>query len=112
MDGGWKSNAEPFAEWMIDSMEQHAPGFRDTIVGMSIRTPQLMAEQLDWPGAHPMVLDISLHQLAFLRPTRRLAHHRTPIEGLFISGGGTAPTGGISGVPGKAAAAALLGKRL
>jgi len=112
VDGGWESNAEPFAQRMIDSMERHGPGFRDTIVGMSIRTPQLMAEQLDWPGAHPMVLDISLDQLAFLRPTRRLSRHRTPIDGLFISGGGTAPTGGISGIPGKAAAAALLGKRL
>ena len=59
-----------------------------------------------------MVLDISLDQLAFFRPTRRLAGHRTPIDGLVISGAGTAPTGGISGVPGKAAAAALLGRRL
>ena len=112
VDGGWERHAEPFAQRMIDSMELHAPGFRDTIVGMSIRTPQLMAEQLMWPGAHPMVLDISLDQLAFFRPTRRLAGHRTPIEGLFISGGGTAPTGGVSGIPGKAAAAAVLGRRL
>ena len=112
VDGGWMEHAEPFADRMIDSMERHAPGFRDTIVGMSIRTPQLMAAQLNWPGAHPMVLDISLDQLAFFRPTRRLASHRTPIEGLFISGGGTAPTGGISGIPGKAAAAAVLGRRL
>jgi len=112
VDGGWRQHAEPFAERMIDAMERHAPGFRDTIVGMSIRTPQLMAEQLNWPGAHPMVLDISLDQLAFFRPTRRLAGHRTPIDGLVISGAGTAPTGGISGVPGKAAAAALLGRRL
>ncbi len=112
VDGGWAEHAEPFAQAMIDSMERHAPGFRDTIVGMSIRTPELMAEQLLWPGGHPMVLDISLDQLAFFRPTRRLAGHSTPIEGLFISGGGTAPTGGISGVPGKAAAVALLGHRL
>jgi len=112
VDGGWAQHGELFAERMIDSMEAHAPGFRDTIVGMSIRTPQLMDSELRWPGAHPMVLDISLDQLAFFRPTRRLASHRTPIEGLFISGGGTAPTGGISGVPGKAAAAAALGRRL
>jgi len=111
VEGGWAANAERFAERMIDSMEQRAPGFRDTILGMSVRTPQLMAEELRWPGAHPMVLDISLDQLAFLRPTRRLAGHRTPIEGLFVSGGGTAPTGGIAGLPGKAAAAAVLGKR-
>ncbi|CAN5221205.1 NAD(P)/FAD-dependent oxidoreductase [soil metagenome] len=112
VDGGWDAHGERFAEAMIDSMEAHAPGFRDTIVGVAIRTPALMAQELLWPGAHPMVSDISLDQLAFLRPTRRLASHRTPIEGLVISGGGTAPTGGIAGVPGKAAAAVVLCRRL
>ncbi len=37
-----------------------------------------------------------------------LANHRTPIEGLYISGAGTNPTGGIAGTPGRLAAQALL----
>lgn len=64
-----------------------------------------MADELRWPGAHPMYFDISLDQLAFLRPTRRLADHTVPgIAGLFTCGASTAPVGGISGSSGKAAA--------
>ncbi|MHB8452180.1 MAG: phytoene desaturase family protein [Mycobacteriales bacterium] len=106
--GGWERHAETFAEAMIDQVVRHAPGFRDTITGLSIRTPAAMAEELRWPGAHPMGLDISLDQLAFLRPTRTLASHRTPVVGMYISGAGTAPVGGIAGTPGRQAALTLL----
>ena len=107
--GGWERAAEPFAEAMLDSVERHAPGFRASIRGVSIRTPQAMADELAWPGAHPMHLDISLDQLAFQRPTRALADHRVPgVTGLYASGAGTAPMGGIAGTPGRAAAMALL----
>ncbi len=106
--GGWDRAAEEFADRMIDAVEARAPGFRSAIVGRSIRTPELMARELRWPGAHPMHLDVSLDQLGPLRPTRGLGRHHTPIPGLVISGAGTAPVGGIAGTPGRAAARALL----
>jgi len=43
-----------------------------------------------------------------LRPTRALGSHRTPVEGLYISGAGTSPAGGIAGTPGRLAARAVL----
>jgi len=55
-----------------------------------------------------MYLDIALDQLGPFRPTRRLGRHRTPVQGLYVSGAGTAPTGGIAGTPGRAAADAVL----
>ena len=55
-----------------------------------------------------MHLDIALDQLGPLRPTRRLGGHRTPVAGLYLSGAGTSPAGGIVGTPGKLAAKALL----
>jgi phytoene dehydrogenase-like protein len=61
-----------------------------------------------WPGAHPMYLDIALDQLGPLRPTRGLSDHRTPVAGLYVSGAGTNPTGGIAGTPGRRAARAVL----
>ena len=70
-----------------------------------------MAAELRWPGAHPMYLDRTPDQLGGLRPTAALASHRTPVEGLYISGAGTAPVGGISGSPGRAAARAVLKDR-
>ncbi len=109
--GGWPAQAERFAARMIDVVESRAPGFRASIQGGVIRTPADMAAELRWPGAHPMYLDISLDQLGFLRPTRSLGGHDTPVGGLFVSGAGTAPVGGIAGSPGRAAAKAVLKRR-
>lgn len=107
--GGWPEQAAAFADAMIEQVEQHAPGFRASILARAIRTPELMARELRWPGAHPMYLDISLDQLAFMRPTRRLAAHTVPgVTGLFTCGASTGPVGGIAGSSGKAAALQLL----
>ena len=109
LDGGWEDAAEGFADAMVEQVEQHAPGFRASITGRAVRTPPAAAAQLRWPGAHPMHLDISLDQLAFLRPTRRLAGHTVPgVAGLYTCGASTAPVGGIAGSSGKAAALRLL----
>lgn len=109
VDGGWEDQKEAFADAMVAQVEAHAPGFTDSILARTVRTPTLMAEELRWPGAHPMHLDISLDQLAFLRPTRKLAGHTVPgVHSLYTCGASTAPVGGIAGSSGKAAALALL----
>jgi len=108
VQGGWPARREEFIERCIDTVEDRAPGFRSSIVGIAARTPDQMERDGRWPGAHPMYLDIALDQLGPFRPTRHLGGHRTPVEGLYISGAGTAPTGGIAGTPGRAAARALM----
>ena len=78
-------------------------------MGIAVQTPEHMQRQLRWPGAHPLHLDVTLDQLAYLRPTPALAGHRVPgYDNLYISGAGTAPVGGIAGAPGRATAHALL----
>ncbi|WP_158553975.1 phytoene desaturase family protein [Micromonospora deserti] len=106
--GGWDAAKDEFADRMIATVEARAPGFTSTIIDRVVHTPPDMARQLRWPGAHPMYLDISLDQLALLRPTAALAGHLTPVRGLVISGAGTAPVGGVAGTPGRAAARALI----
>ena len=108
LDEGWKSAGPRLADDLIAQVEVRAPGFRDSIQGVDLRTPDDMAAELHWPGAHPMYLDLTPDQLGLLRPTAALASHRTPVEGLYISGAGTAPVGGVSGSPGRAAARAVL----
>lgn len=105
----WSEAAEEFVEACLDQVEERAPGFKKTVRGWSARTPAVMSEGGRWPGAHPMHLDIALDQLGPLRPTRRLAGHRVPgISGLYVSGAGTNPSGGVIGTPGRRAAMALL----
>jgi phytoene dehydrogenase-like protein len=108
LEGGWERAAPSVVESMLDQLEERAPGFRDSVQGVATRTPEQMERELHWPGAHPMVLDVTPDQLAVLRPTPGLADHRTPVEALYITGAGTAPVGGIAGVPGRAAARAVL----
>lgn len=102
------AHAERFAQATVDRMEAHAPGFRDSIVGVAVRTPETMAAQLSLPGAHPMHLDVTFDQLRPFRPTRALGRQRTPINGPLLAGAGSAPVGGISGLPGRNAARRLL----
>lgn len=108
LEGGWNPVKEAFADRLIAVVEARAPGFADSVTGRVIRTPQDMARELRWPGAHPMHLDVTLDQVGPFRPTPALSSHRTPVPGLYVSGAGTAPMGGISGAPGRAAAAAVL----
>ncbi|GAC1342307.1 MAG: NAD(P)/FAD-dependent oxidoreductase [Candidatus Dormibacteria bacterium] len=108
--GGWAERCDEFVERALDTVEQRAPGFRASITGIATRLPDAMAAER-WPGGHPMHLDIALDQLGARRPTRRLAGHRTPVHGMYISGAGTNPAGGIVGTPGRLAAAAVLADR-
>jgi phytoene dehydrogenase-like protein len=108
VEGGWAARREEFVDACLATVEERAPGFRDSISGVSAWTPDRMEAEESWPGAHPMHLDLSLDQLGRLRPTPALAGHRTPVAGLYVSGAGTNPTGGIAGTPGRRAARALL----
>jgi phytoene dehydrogenase-like protein len=108
VQGGWPACKEEFVERCLETVEDRAPGFRASIVGIATHTPDEMERGGRWPGAHPMYLDLALDQLGPFRPTRRLGRHRTPVQGLYLSGAGTGPTGGIAGTPGRAAAQALL----
>ena len=51
---------------------------------------------------------MSLDQLLSLRPSPSLSGYRAPIGGLFLTGAGTTPGGGVIGIPGRNAAAVVL----
>lgn len=108
LEGGWERGAEQVVESMLEQVEARAPGFRSSVEGIAVQAPDAMAARLRWPGANPMHLDLTLDQRGPLRPVPGLSDHRTPVEGLYITGAGTAPAGGIAGLPGRAAARALL----
>jgi phytoene dehydrogenase-like protein len=43
-----------------------------------------------------------------MRPIPGYGDYRTPVEGLYLCGGGTHPGGGVMGVPGRNAASVVL----
>ncbi len=105
----WEARGEGEAHRLLATIESRAPGFRDRITGLAWRTPLDWERETGLLGGHPMHLDMTMDQLGPFRPLTELSDHRGPIPGLYLSGAGTAPTGGVSAVPGRAAARRVVG---
>ena len=52
--------------------------------------------------------DLTLDQFFHMRPIPGFAQYRTPVDGLYVCGAGCHPGGGITGIPGRKAASAIL----
>lgn len=107
----WQRRGEGEAHRLLDAVEERAPGFKDGVTGLAWRHAEDWEMEIGLLDGHPMHLDLTLDQLGAFRPLGPLASHRTPIAGLYLTGAGTYPTGGVSAVPGRVAARALLRDR-
>jgi len=96
----WDQTEEEFTERVLDRLCLYAPNARDVIEAQAITSP------LDWHRrtgslrGNPNHLDMTLDQILGYRPLPELSDYRTPLEGLYLTGSGTHPGGGLSGNPG------------
>ena len=94
----WRDVKAEYAETMIDQMEDYIPNLRKIIIGSHIESPDDLKRRIgNYNAIH---IDCFLDQNLIYRPTRKLSGYRTPIKGLYLSGSGTHPGGGVGGIPG------------
>jgi len=108
-DGEWdEATRKSFADSVVDQLEHVAPGITNLISARQLITPADL--QNDWgaTGGHAMHVNEGFDQFAQWRPLYGIGRYETPIEGLFLSGAGTHPGGGVTGAPGANAAEALI----
>lgn len=89
-------------------IERYAPGFRDLILGRSVKS----AVEMERYNPNYVGGDINsgvqdLRQL-YTRPVPRLVPYSTPLKGLYICSSATPPGGGVHGMCGYFAAKAAL----
>ena len=94
-DHAWRT-AEKALGTTLDPVERHLAG------------PLEWVARTGNPHANPNHVEMSLDQLLSFRPSPSLSGYRTPIGGLFLTGAGTHPGGGVTGRPGRNAAAVVL----
>jgi phytoene dehydrogenase-like protein len=96
----WRTASTAFAETVIDTLEDHAPGIRSLILHRQVITPAELEAEYGLTGGHIFHGELSLDQLFTMRPLLGWARYRTPIGGLYLCGAGTHPGYGVSGLSG------------
>lgn len=87
-------------EQVLDVIEAHAPGFRDTIVAKSSHTARALASyNLNYVGGDIACGATTLKQLVG-RPALRRDPYRTPLPGVYLCSAATPPGPGVHGMAG------------
>ena len=100
--------SERFGDAVVEVLEGVAPGTRAKIVAREVLSPADLEDRYGLTGGHIHHGEHALDQLLFMRPTPKLARYKTPIEGLYLGGSGSHPSGGVTCQPGALAAEAIL----
>ncbi|TGD83917.1 NAD(P)/FAD-dependent oxidoreductase [Mycolicibacterium sp. CH28] len=100
---GWDANKERYAEQISKSALRFLDGLQ-TEIGRVVSTPQDLQTHFNAPAGAYFHVDMLVTRLGVNRPARGLGGYDTPITGLFQSGAGTHPSGGVTGWPGRLAA--------
>jgi phytoene dehydrogenase-like protein len=108
--GGWTPEYGAAAgQAMVDQAARYIDGFSDLEIGRFVEPWPVLQERTRVPNGNPYYVDLLFQRNGPLRPALGLGGYTTPVEGLFLSGGGTHPGPSVSGAPGQIAAAKVLG---
>jgi phytoene desaturase len=98
----WDKMAKQYGDAILESLEHHLPGLRNSIVTRRHFTPHDFQTQLNAYNGSAFSVAPKLTQSAYFRP-----HNKSErIPGLYIVGGGTHPGAGVPGVVNTAKATA------
>ncbi len=106
--GSWDSEAERFADRIIDVLEAYAPNVRRAIIATRWRSPLDMEREYGLTRGDVFHGAILPYQMFSFRPVPGWSQYRTPVPGLYLCGAGAHPGGGVIGAAGHNAAMAVL----
>jgi phytoene dehydrogenase-like protein len=106
----WHDARDSAAQLIIDTVDQYAPNFRRSILGISALSPQDLEDRFGLPSGDIFHGALGLDQLWAARPLLGHGDYRTGVPGLYLCGAGAHPGGGVSGIPGRNCAHLVLGE--
>ena len=107
-EGSWETERDAYAQRVIDGIARYAPNLPGAIEHIEVLTPQDLEDRFGLLGGNIMQGELTPDQMFSFRPIPFYGDHRTPVEGLYLCGGGTHPGGGVMGVPGRNASTVVL----
>ncbi len=105
----WVQARQPFAERILDLVEEHAPDLRQCVLATTIESPpEIEAENPNFVGADCVSGSHHFDQNFVCRPFFGWSRYRTPIDRLYMIGASTWPGGGVNAASGYLLARKLL----
>lgn len=104
----WAQHRDEFGNQAVRKFDRLAPGFADNVIGTWVKSPNEL-RHMTHEGSY-VVVDMSLNQMGPSRPSPALAGYKTPINGLWHTGAGAHPMGGVHGWAGRTTARTVLKK--
>jgi phytoene dehydrogenase-like protein len=102
------ADRDAFRDACLNQIEQYAPGFKSLILHAEVRTPRELEAEVGLTDGNIFQGEVTFDQMFFNRPVPGYANYRSPIRDLWICGSSTHPGGGVTGAPGRNAAAEVL----
>ncbi|MGH7906887.1 MAG: phytoene desaturase family protein [Candidatus Binataceae bacterium] len=97
----WDDAREPYADRVIEKLEQYAPGIRKLILNRVAWSPaDLERANPNLSGGDSIGGSHHLAQNFFFRPIPGWSRYRTPLKRLYMCGAGTWPGAGAHGISG------------
>jgi phytoene dehydrogenase-like protein len=97
---GWDAAADR----LVAAAARYFDDLQAREIGRAVKGPRELESQLRLTDGQPWHIDFSRTTLGPLRPALGFGGYRTPVDGLFLTGAGTHPCPGVSGIPGQLAA--------
>lgn len=107
----WPNQREAFGDAVINTLAEYMPNLPSRILHRQVLTPWDLEQVYGLTEGNIFHGELSLEQLAFLRPIAGWSRYKTPIEDFWMCASGTHPGGGIMGAPGALCAKTMLSSR-
>lgn len=111
-DGAWDAARRTALERAASAaIARVIPAFGSMVVGSAVLAPPDVEERFGVTEGALTQGELTLDQILFMRPVPGWAHHRMPVDGLYLGGGGAHPGPGVLGGAGLLAARRMVHDR-
>jgi phytoene dehydrogenase-like protein len=100
----WAAAKNHLLRNVLNTLERFAPGLGALVVAAQVVTPAALESEYGFHGGHVYHGELTLDQMATMRPLLGHARYTSPVSGLFLCSAGTHPGGFMTGASGKLAA--------
>lgn len=104
-ESDWSTEGSRLGTIVSAAIEAHAPGFGGLVEAVDVVTPADIERRWGLEGGHLYHAELALDQSTYMRPMPGWYDYATPLRGLYLTGPGCHPGGGLTGIPGRNAAA-------